>query len=205
MSTEDYLRMAWVAERSGHPGTRDVLLTLAIASSSPEDAWVSQAWSCLLGARPNHFLAGFPSLSIALENPNIVKSLDKLRLSFPPLRIERLLFRAAVSSGKYVKEKIPLTLVIYDLVGSRCLLQQKPGNREKLRRERLLPIQMRIALKSVALEKVPDLRSSRSDALPNLSTTAEISANIPLALLLTLAIILLFRLTNNEQNEVLAA
>ncbi len=200
MSAQDDLRMAWVAERAGRLGTRDVLLTLAIASSGPEDEWVTRAWSRLISARPDHFFAAFPSLSQALDNPDVVKSVNKLRLSFPPSRIERLLVRSAVSSGKYTGKVIPLDLVIDDLVGSRSLLRAKQARKRRTqtvdrvrstRQETVNEIAIPTGLESVDREA----RQSSSSAIETLDLT----------IVVILVIILISSLRREDRTDSMAA
>ena len=199
--------MAWIAERAGRFGTRDVLLTLAIASSAPEDDWTLIAWLRLLEATPNHFFAIYPSLSVALDNPGVARSLNKLRQSFPPSRIEHLLARAAVSSGPYYGCAIPLRIVIDDLVGSRTMLHAKPNGsqRPSSQPKRHDSSKQTVVAARQEMKTSSDSVRTRSRVESMQSQRDELIPALYMSVLLGLAIIFVSSLTEKDLKESRAA
>jgi hypothetical protein len=110
---EDLLRLARQADREGRPGTRDALLTLAVAESLADEPALAERCRALLTARqPNHWFATAQTHSEALGRAGVVEALGKLRAMFPPVRVQRLLLRADALRGPYTGRRISLTRII---------------------------------------------------------------------------------------------
>jgi hypothetical protein len=114
-TVEDLLRLAWWAERSGRPNLRDALMTLAVAESGPEEAVLAERCRRLLVARqPDHWYATTATLGLALGHERVAAVIERLRAMFPPVRVERLLMKAAAEAGPY-EPPAPLRRVFEDL------------------------------------------------------------------------------------------
>jgi hypothetical protein len=128
MPAEDDLQLAWQAARDGHPGTRDALLTLAVAESDPAQCeWVERCWKRLVTTRSDHLYARFATRELALADARVVERLKRLRAVFPPTRVERLLQRAAVLRGTYTGRSISLAIVLEELLGPSEPRRQNPA------------------------------------------------------------------------------
>lgn len=115
---EACLRLAWDAERDGRPGRRDVLLTLALASAGPEDAWwAARCRDRLVASHPDHIIAPYATLAEALEDPRVASAIRGLRQAFPPCRIESLILRSDARRGPYLGPTSSVRLIIGDLFG----------------------------------------------------------------------------------------
>ncbi len=116
MAIEDLLRLAWRADGDGKPGLRDALLTLAVVDSGTENAVLAERCRRLLIARrPEHWFATSPTLGQALAHTKVANAVERLRLTFPPVRVERLLVRYSVLSGPYTGRTASLAQVLDDL------------------------------------------------------------------------------------------
>jgi hypothetical protein len=117
MSVEDTLRLAWQAARDGRPGVRDALLTLAVAESGPaEPEWSKRCWKRLVTSRSDHLFSRFPNREQALADVRVAERLRLMRAVFPPIRVKRLLERAAVLRGTYTGRRISLAIVLEELL-----------------------------------------------------------------------------------------
>jgi hypothetical protein len=118
MSAEEFLRLAWHADRDGRPGMRDALLTLAAAESGPTDEVLAERCrKRLVAGRPEHWFAAFPTVGEALAHPKVAWALGELRASYPEVRVRRLLLRGEARLGPYTKRPRSLSRVVDDLVG----------------------------------------------------------------------------------------
>ncbi|WP_422923671.1 hypothetical protein [Singulisphaera sp. PoT] len=119
MSAEQFLRLAWLAERDGRRTVRDALMTLAVAESGPEDAVIAERCrKQLIAKRPDHWFASFPTCGQALGHSRVKHAVDRLRATFPPVRVERLLFKGEVCRGPYTGRDVPLASLLDDLLGN---------------------------------------------------------------------------------------
>jgi hypothetical protein len=115
-TVEDLLRLAWQVAGEGKPGTRDALLTLAVAESGIDDAVLAERCRKLLvGHRPDHWFASAVLLSQALDRAPVSEVLAKLRAMFPPVRVRHLLMLGDSRRGPYTGQSVPLTRIIEDL------------------------------------------------------------------------------------------
>lgn len=113
---EELLRLAWQVAAEGKPGTRDALLTLAVAESGPTDAVLAERCRRLLVARqPSHWFATTATLGQALTHPRVAGALAKLRAMFPPVRVQRLLMRFDAAHGPFTGARPPLNRVLREL------------------------------------------------------------------------------------------
>lgn len=133
MATENDLRLAWQAERDGRLGTRDVLITLAILASRPGERWAESARRLLVASRPRHWLAGYANLDAARTDPRVVAAGARLRATFPPARVERMLLRSAALTGTYTGRNVPLRLIIRELLGPDSLIGTRAASRSPAR------------------------------------------------------------------------
>src|SRR5437868_14684628 len=102
MAIDDFMRLAWQADRDGRPGVRDVLLTLAVAKTGPEDAVVAdRCRRKLIARRPDHFFAPFRTLGRALADSRVARALKQLQSIYPPARVEWLLLQGDARRGPY--------------------------------------------------------------------------------------------------------
>ncbi|HEV3122022.1 MAG TPA: hypothetical protein VGY53_08975 [Isosphaeraceae bacterium] len=125
MAAAELLRLAWLAAREGRVGTRDSLLTLALAESGPADAaWATRCWRRLLTLRADHIYARFPTLEKALADERVAGVVLRLRAVYPPARVQRLLERAAVLRGTYTGRRASLAVVLDELLGAE---ESRPG------------------------------------------------------------------------------
>lgn len=131
MAAEEYLRLAWHADRDGRQGMRDALLTLAVAESGPENAVLAERCRRrLVAGRPDHWFASFPTMGEALAHPRVVDALREIRAVYPPVRVRHLLLRLDALRGPYSKRPRPLSRVVDDLVGPqkrRRRIQEAPA------------------------------------------------------------------------------
>jgi hypothetical protein len=119
MPAEDDLRLAWQADGEGRHGRRDVLLTLAAVSGALEGAtWARAVRDRLVAHRPDHPFAGYPTLEEALDDPGVVAALARLRGTFPPARVRRLLDRADAVRGPYTGRRPATRSILDDLLGA---------------------------------------------------------------------------------------
>lgn len=113
---EDLLRLAWQVGGEGKPGTRDALLTLAVAESGAGDAVLAERCRRLLVARqPGHWFASTATVGQALTHPRIAGALTKLKAMFPPVRVQRLLLQFDAAHGPYTGGPTPLVRVLQGL------------------------------------------------------------------------------------------
>jgi len=113
---ENLLRLAWQAERTGRPNLRDALLTLAVAESGPDEAVLAERCRRLLVARqPDHWYATSGTLGRALSHGKVAAVIEKLRVMFPPVRVQRLLLRGAVEQGPFLASPTPIRRVFEGL------------------------------------------------------------------------------------------
>jgi hypothetical protein len=118
-TVEDLLQLAWQSDVEGRPGTRDALLTLAVAEGGVEDIVLAEKCRRLLVARrPGHFFATPAPLSQALDHPQVMETIDKLRKMFPPVRVRHMLMRGAAQRGPFTGGAIAPTLLLLDLAPS---------------------------------------------------------------------------------------
>lgn len=123
MAAVDLLRLAWQAARDARPGLRDALLTLALAESGPNDrSWADRCWKRLIANRSDDLIAAYPSWEFARRDERIAARVAKLRLMFPPARVQRLLERGAVLRGAYTGRRPRMSILLDDLLG-----QQEPS------------------------------------------------------------------------------
>jgi hypothetical protein len=113
---EDLLRLAWEADGAGKPGLRDALMTLAVLDSGKENAVLAERCRRLLVARrPDHWFATSPTLGQAMANGKVAAAIERLRLTFPPVRVQWHLTRSAVLRGPYTGRNVALSRVLEDL------------------------------------------------------------------------------------------
>ena len=117
MAAGDLLRLAWEAEHDGRAQLRDSLLTMAIVESGPGDAWAERCRTRLLADHPGHFLAKFPSVGLALVDDRVVQARERLRVKYPPAKVQSLLLRAGVRRGPYLGRVESLDAMLEDLAG----------------------------------------------------------------------------------------
>ncbi len=118
MEAGDLIRLAWEAEHDGRVRLRDALMTLAVAEGDPEAPWAGRFRDRLVDIRPDHFLAAFPNVAGALQDPRVVEARDRLRLKYPPLRVQSLLLRARAARGPCLGRVESIEAMIEDLAGS---------------------------------------------------------------------------------------
>ena len=115
-AVEDLLRLAWQADVDGRPGMRDAILTLTVAECGPADAVLAERCRKLLAARrPDHWFATSATLGQALSHKKVIEALARLRATFPPMRVARLLMKGAVLGGPFLGRPLPLSRVLCDL------------------------------------------------------------------------------------------
>ncbi|WZO98223.1 hypothetical protein EP7_005280 [Isosphaeraceae bacterium EP7] len=136
MAPEMELRLAWWFDMAGRRGTRDVLLTIALASSRPGDPWAELCWRLLVSSRPDHWLAECPSLAWALGSPKILTRMAHLRQSFPPARIEHMLMKAEALAGPWRGRRPEISLLLADLLTARPQVTIRPKPRPKMEKTR---------------------------------------------------------------------
>lgn len=118
MLAEDEIRLAWQAHCDGHKGMRDSLLTLAVADGGLDDVvWVERCRRWLVARRPDHLYAAFPTLGRALADGRVSEALERVRRTFPPVRVRHLLLRSDASQGPYTGRREPLGAVLDDILG----------------------------------------------------------------------------------------
>jgi hypothetical protein len=118
MAAVDLLRLAWQAARDARPGLRDALLTLALAESGPADRpWAERCWARLLANRSDDLMAAFPTWEIARRDDRVAARVAKLRIMFPPARVQRLLQRGNVLRGTYTGRRTTMATLLDDLLG----------------------------------------------------------------------------------------
>lgn len=131
MSTEHLLRLAWQAEQDGRAGMRDALLTLAVVESGPDDAVLAERCrKQLIARRPDHWFASFPTRGQALDHPRVVHAIERIRATFPPVRVERLLMRGESQRGPYTGRSRSLPKLLDDLFGPPMSVATTPRNGE---------------------------------------------------------------------------
>jgi hypothetical protein len=115
---EEMVRLAWHAEREGRAGMRDALMTLVVAEGSVDGAVPAERFRRrLIAGRPDHWLASFPTVGRALGDSRVVAAVDRLRSTFPPIRVRRILLRGDAACGPYRGQHRPLSRIIDDLIG----------------------------------------------------------------------------------------
>jgi hypothetical protein len=129
MSAAEILRLAWHVDHEGREVLRDALLTLAVAESGPDEAVSAERCRRLLIARrPDHWLAQFPTLGQALSHPRVAEAVDRLRKSFPMVRVRWMLLRAEASRGPYTGRSRPIAQVVDDLLGRSAEVRDMLGD-----------------------------------------------------------------------------
>jgi len=114
---EDLVRLAWQSEVEGKPGTRDALLTLAVAESGVEDLVLAEkARRVLVMRRPDHWFASPVPMSQWMDNPEVINVLGKLRTMFPRVRVRHLLMRGDAQRGPYSGRVASPSQLLLDLV-----------------------------------------------------------------------------------------
>ncbi len=117
MTADDALRLAWISHRHGREAHRDALLTLAVASGVPSGApWVDRVRDFLVSRRRDHLFATFVELDEALSDRRVMAALGRLRLSFPPERVEWLVRRDAVGRGPYSGRSARVETLLGDIL-----------------------------------------------------------------------------------------
>ena len=118
-TVEDLVRLAWQSEVEGKPGTRDALLTLAVAESGVDEFVLAEkARRVLVARRPDHWFAGPVPMSQWMGNPQVVSVLTKLRAMFPPVRVRHMLMRGDAQRGPYSGRVESPAILLLDLVPS---------------------------------------------------------------------------------------
>lgn len=128
MDAGELLRLAWEAEHDGRTRLRDALMTLAVTESGPSDAWVERVRTKLIADRPDHFLAHFASIALALEDSRVVEARERLRAKYPEARVRWMQLKAGAARGPYLGRVESLDAMIEDLVGP-------PAESENVRRD----------------------------------------------------------------------
>lgn len=132
-TVESLLRLAWRAETAGKPKLRDAVMTLAVAESGPDESLLAERCRRLLIARePHHWYATGTTLGHALAQDRVAAVVEKLRAMFPPVRVERMLFRGEVEDGPFRETVVPLRRVFEEL----NLIPARPGSSSGARRPR---------------------------------------------------------------------
>src|SRR5262245_50176040 len=102
MLAEDEVRLALRAHQEGRAAVRDSLLTLAVADAGLDDiVWAERCRRWLVAGRPGHLYASFPTLGRALADPRVAEALERVRKTFPPVRVRHMLLRADAQQGPY--------------------------------------------------------------------------------------------------------
>jgi hypothetical protein len=108
-SVEDLVRLASWADNEGRSGTRDALLTLAVAEGIADEPALAERCRLLLSTRtPDHWFGTSDRQSEALKTPRVAEALSKLRAMFPPVRVQHLLLRADAERGPYTGQAVSL-------------------------------------------------------------------------------------------------
>jgi hypothetical protein len=131
MSAERFIRLAWQAEQDGRSGMRDALLTLAAIENGPEDA--VSAERCrrhLVARRTDHWFASFSTCGQALGDSRVAAAIERLRATFPLVRVEMLLLRGNAQRGPYKGRQQPLSLVLDDLLGPQTAADSSDRSRD---------------------------------------------------------------------------
>ncbi len=118
---EDLVRLAWEADQEGRLSMRDALLTLTVTEGSRGlgGAVLGERFRRhLIAQRPDHWLASFPTVGQALGHPRVAAAVDRLRASYPAVRVQRLLLRAEAGRGPFRHPNRSLQRVIDDLLGN---------------------------------------------------------------------------------------
>ena len=117
MAAEDDLRLAWIAHREGKSARRDALLTLAVASAGMGGAdWVDRVRAFLVATRRDHLFSRPGPLDEALSDSRVIAAIVRLRQSFPPDRVTRLVGRDAVARGPFPGRPGTLAAMLDDLL-----------------------------------------------------------------------------------------
>ena len=117
MEAGNLLRLAWEAEHDGRSRLRDSLLTLAVAESVPGEAWAERCRTRLVQDRPDHFYAHFSTINKAVSDQRVIEALDRIRIKYPPARVQSLLLRARAARGPYLGRVESLEAMVEDLAG----------------------------------------------------------------------------------------
>ena len=118
-TVEDLVRLAWQSEIEGKPGTRDALLTLAVAEGDVDELVLAEkARRVLVLRRPDHWFASPAPMSQWMDNPQVVTTLSKLRAMFPPVRVRHMLMRGAAQRGPFSGRVASPSRLLLDLVPS---------------------------------------------------------------------------------------
>ena len=118
---EAMLRLAWFADSRGCAGTRDALLTLAMSVAArhslanlPRD-FNERCQSVLSRRLPNDWFDDTHRAHLRLNDEKVSRTLAKLRLMFPRIRIRHLLMRAEILQGPYMSKRPKFDQVLHDL------------------------------------------------------------------------------------------
>ena len=116
LTVEGLIRLGWQAELEGRPRLCDAMLTLAVAESGPDDAVLADRCRRRLVARqPGHWFATVATIGQALTHKKVAAALDRLRVMFPPVRVQWMLRRGAVTRGPYTGPPSAFDQVLADL------------------------------------------------------------------------------------------
>jgi hypothetical protein len=116
MAVDDYLHVAWQADRDGNQHLREAMLTLAVAFAAPGETWPERCRARLLRDRPSHFFGHHPTLPESLADPRVQHSLQKLRARNPLSRVRFLRLRSEASTGRYTGRPTPISILLDDLL-----------------------------------------------------------------------------------------
>ena len=116
-TVEALIRLAWQSEVEGKPGTRDALLTLAVAEGGVDELVLAEkARRVLVSNRPDHWFASPVPMSQWMDNPQVVSTLSKLRTMFPPVRVRHMLMRGDAQRGPFSGRVDSPSTLLLDLV-----------------------------------------------------------------------------------------
>ena len=116
-TVEALIRLAWQSEVEGKPGTRDALLTLAVAVGGVDELVLAEkARRVLVSNRPDHWFASPVPMSQWMDNPQVVSTISKLRTMFPPVRVRHMLMRGDAQRGPFSGRVASPSTLLLDLV-----------------------------------------------------------------------------------------
>lgn len=124
---ENLIRLAWHVGADGRPGTRDALMTLAVAESGADDAVLAERCRRVLVTRqPDHWFATSSTIGQALTRPKVAVALVKLRAMFPPVRVRHLLVKEGTRRGPFTENPPSITAILHDIARSKDYPQARP-------------------------------------------------------------------------------
>ncbi len=193
MAIDDFLRVAWWAQREGRGPLREAMLTLAVAEGGPGAGWAERCRARLLAERPGHFLGARPSLEGALADPRVAEAIGKLRGQYPPGRVGWLRFRSEVAEGPYTGDDAPLAEIIDALAGPAAEADVRRDAPELVRG----PLARNRVEVAVGVTPSGPMRNGVSDTAadawadgPDTATDEDASVGFYLAVLLAIAMLL---------------